>query len=591
MLERAIDEALLDLSLAFLVTKKAEYAEAAKRILLEVADWPCDDNDVTSISSRWGDGPGLSLARCAHRAYDWLYEALSSEERAKVRATCEARAWQAHRRLQRCNYLTYPGESHNGRLILYLAEMAIVLAAESEGARTWLDYSLKALTTFYPHWGGHDGGWAEGPAYGLWYNKLTVPTLETLRQTTGFDLWKRPFFRKVRFFFFYCTALRGEISPFGDGAESVGPGIGQGSGYAQLLSYHAQRYDDAYVGWWAKQVGGWDGYDRELCLGLGNTVGAKSPTDLPGSRVFYDIGWAALHSDLSDPEEDTFLLFKSSPFGSVSHSHADQNGFCIMKGGRALAIPSGYYWPWAGMPHHVEWTCSTKANNCVLVNGEGQAIRERKAGGWIKAFEDRAGLSFVAGDAAAAYMGKVRRFDRHILFLRPGLFLLLDDLEAPQPALFQWMLHAFEEMEVEHTSGRVITHRRGTTLDVWLRSPAGLNLSQTDQFDTPCNSGLPKADHREMARHWHLTAETKQGARSLRIGAVMAVRGPGERFELEVYEQAGWFGAQARGRFGTAAGWVQMQPGARGPEGYGEAVTKGQATVCGVSADGDRFVR
>ena len=53
---------------------------------------------------------------------------------------CEARAWQTYRRLLRRDYLTYPGESHNGRLIPYLAEMAIVMAGESEGAKTWLDY-------------------------------------------------------------------------------------------------------------------------------------------------------------------------------------------------------------------------------------------------------------------------------------------------------------------------------------------------------------------------------------------------------------------------------------------------------------------
>ena len=134
-----------------------------------------------------------------------------------------------------------------------------------------------------------------------------------------------------------------------------------------------------------------------------------------------------------------------------------------MKGGKALAIPSGHYTPVAGMPHHVEWTCSTKANNCVLVNREGEAIRQRAANGRITAFHEQKGLSYVAGDAAAAYMGKIRRFDRYILFLLPCLFLLLDDLEAPQPALFQWMLHTLEKMELDTPFGRVISRRKGYT--------------------------------------------------------------------------------------------------------------------------------
>src|SRR5262249_45081976 len=153
----------------------------------------------------------------------------------------------------------------------------------------------------------------------------------------------------------------------------------------------------------------------------------KPPDELPSSRVFQSVGWAALHGNVSAPDQDTFLLFKSSPYGSVSHSHADQNNFCIMKGGKALAIPSGYYGPLAGMPHHAEWTCSTKANNCVLVNGAGQSMRDRSAKGEITAFKDSRGFSYVAGNAAASYVGKVRRCDRHILFLRPCLFLMLDD--------------------------------------------------------------------------------------------------------------------------------------------------------------------
>ncbi|MFQ6042477.1 MAG: DUF4962 domain-containing protein, partial [Candidatus Poribacteria bacterium] len=125
---RYIDRALMSLSLAFLMTEETKYAEAAKRILLEVASWPADDDDVTSVSARWGDEPGLSLSRCGHRAYDWLYNSFNDEERAKVLAMCEARAWQTYRRLTRGNYLTNPGKSHDGRLIAYLSEMAIAMA-------------------------------------------------------------------------------------------------------------------------------------------------------------------------------------------------------------------------------------------------------------------------------------------------------------------------------------------------------------------------------------------------------------------------------------------------------------------------------
>ena len=589
-LRRSVSQALMPLSLAFLMTGESKYAQAAKRILLPIADWPTGDSDVTSVSAAWGDEPGLILASCAHRAYDWLYDALSEPERAKVLRMCEARAWQIYRRLVRYNYLTYPGESHNGRLVPYLAEMAIVMAGQAEGAERWLDYSLKALATIFPHWGGQEGGWAEGMAYALYYNTWYIPAIESLRAAMGFDLWKRPFFRKVRYFFFYCSALGGEMTPFGDNAESPGPGTDD-SGYRRLLWHHAHRFNDPYIGWWVNQVnddpkGGF----AETSLLFEDSAKMKVPIDLPDSRVFWDVGWAALHSNLKQPKQDAFLLFKSSPYGSASHSHADQNSFCIMKGGKALAIPSGYYGPLAGLPHHTEWTCSTRANNCVLVNGEGQAIRERRARGRISAFEYRTKWSYVVGDAAAAYMGKLRRFDRHILFLPPSVFLLLDDLEAPEAASFQWLLHALEKMDLDDTTGRVISRRKGAVLDVRVRSPFGLKLSQTDRFGTPYNAGVPREFQKSLPEQWHLTADTVRKGSSVRIGAVMAIRGPGEVLKLESFEVGGWFGAEARGAFGRVEGWMQLQPYTPGPDRYNEAVAEGKAKLCGMAANGDRFV-
>ena len=583
-----VDGSLMHLALGFLMTEEAKYADAAKRILLEIARWPTDDDDVTSVSAKWGDEPGLSYSKCAHFAYDWLYDALSDDEKALVLKMCEERAWQTYRRLKdRTNYLTFPGSSHDGRLIAYLSDMAIVMAGESEGAATWLEYSLKALTTIYPHWAGYEGGWAEGTPYGLWYNGFYIPAFEGLRQTTGLDLWQRPFFRNVRYFFFYCTAVRGEIRPFGDSAETGGPGVKGGSGYPSLLWHHAHRFNDPHMGWWVNQIRGWSGGGDRTSLLFEDEPPAAPPTDLPQSRVFRGVGWAGLHGDLADPDNDTCMIFKSSPYGSVSHSHADQNAFAVMKGGRALAIPSGYYGPSYGESHHAEWTRTTKANNCVLVNGEGQGIRDAKACGRIAAFEDTAGMSYLVGDAAPAYMGKLVRCDRRILFLRPGLFLILDDLEAPAAARFQWMLHAFEEMELD--GNRVVSRREGAAMDVRLACPTGLSVSQTDEFDVPFNANIPEEFQQERPNHWHVTAETQDDARATRIAAAMAVTGPGEEMEVELLEHPGWFGVQATGASGRVEGWAQLEAGAAGPAGYGDEVSEGRAAVCGTARDGERM--
>ncbi|KPL06968.1 hypothetical protein AMJ85_09945, partial [candidate division BRC1 bacterium SM23_51] len=300
--------------------------------------------------------------------------------------------------------------------------------------------------------------------------------------------------------------------------------------------------------------------------------------------VFKSVGWAGLHSDLTRPKSDTCLIFKSSPYGSVSHSHADQNAFAIMKGGAALAIPSGYYGPSYGSPHHAQWTRSTKANNCILVNGEGQKMRS-PIGGAVLDFKDAPGYTYVAGDATAAYMGKLNKWIRRILFLRPDLFLLLDEIEAPNQSRYQWMLHAFEKMSLRDT--QVTSRRRGATLDISLACSHGLNLTQTDQFDTPYNHGIPKAYHRRKANHWHVTAETIKTTERTRIAAVMAVYGPKERFDVQLQRLNGWLGAKAAGDFGEVEGWICIDESATHPATLvGQDVDR-QLNLWGRSRDGE----
>ncbi|MCP5116201.1 MAG: DUF4962 domain-containing protein, partial [bacterium] len=178
-LRGSLDQGMSILALAYLMSGDERYGLAAKRILLEVESWGV--GGPMSVLSEFGDEPGLSMARHGHRVYDWLYDLFDSQERKRVRRMTIDRARQVMERLEKRDYLAYPAESHNGRMIAYLSEYAVVLAGEAAEAPRWLDYSLRALTTFYPHWAGTDGGWAEGIGYALAYNTIYLPAIESLR--------------------------------------------------------------------------------------------------------------------------------------------------------------------------------------------------------------------------------------------------------------------------------------------------------------------------------------------------------------------------------------------------------------------------
>jgi len=566
-----IDQGLQSLSLAWLMTGDEKYLNAAKRILFEVIQWPADG--ITSVKHIGFDEPGLSFAKCLHRAYDWLYNGLAEAERERVRQHLIARARDTWQRVGiNRPFLQRPGSSHDGRLIGYLCEQALVLAGEApeDDVKKWLDHSLTAFWTVFPHWRGRDGGWAEGIGYAATYNIRATVWIESCVSALNLDLWEKPYFQKIRNYFLYCARPNDEFWPFGDGAER---GPRSTSSRAKLLrplmSHYAQRFKDPACQWWANNVPLDDStvYNPIVPMILSKKINAKAPEKHKNASVFSGIGWAALHSDLAHLENDIFFLFKSSPFGSVSHNHADQNSFYLSVGGRALAIPSGYYGPVYGMPHHAEWTRSTKANNTILVNGKGQKKRDFRAVGSITTFNHQDKLSYFCGDAAPAYKGALQTFKRHVMYVRPNLFVILDELEAPEPAAFQWLLHAPEKMIIDEHAQSIEIHRhqKYASFRLYNSTDKPFAFTQTNKFDPPYDTGTDSTFHVTVEKHWHLQAETQSQNRAVRIAAIL--HADNESVQAIDYQHAGgWAGARIENENGIATVWARLATDAPLPE-------------------------
>lgn len=527
-------QGMLPAAMVYLLSGEKEYGESARRLLLGAAAW--DPEGISSVMAPHGDEVGLGIVKSAALTYDWIHDLLTPEERERVERMLAARADQMLRRLERLDFLNRPESSHDGRLPGYLIEHAIALS-EHPRARVWLDYGLRAILTVFPHWAGRDGGWAEGLLYGMAYNGIFITPLESLRRATGFDVWQRTFYRRLPWFFVYHVAPRGEIMGFGDSYD--GPATGRASGLRGLVQFHAERTRDPVLRGWVDLLADSRGRRPGLPAIPGillpqEVPAAPLPDDLPLDAAFTGVGWAALHTSLASPESDLLVAFKSSPFGSVSHSYADQNGFSILKGGRALARPGGSRYPHHGTPFHSRYTQQTVAQNSILVNGRGQTARSGSASGEIVAFESRRSFGYVCGDASRAYGGRLTRFRRHVLLVRPSLVCIVDDLEAPEAAELQWLMHAPERLDLREEDGTFTSRRGDASMDVHLLTPGGVTLSQTDEWPLAPKTGYPTATRREPPKLWHLTATTRERTRSHRIAAIFLVRGPGESPECRV---------------------------------------------------------
>ncbi len=523
---------MVPLALVYVLTGEKKYGEAAKAHLLNTLDWGIDG--VASLETGF-DEIGLRIAHTAPQAYDWCYDLFTSEERRAVEAMLVARGNQMLDRLKKRDFLNTSGFSHDGRLPGYLVEFSIVLAERPE-ATEWMDYAMKTLLTVFPHWADNDGGWAEGIHYSLSYHERFITPLQSLYAATGYDLWQKPFFRKFRYFLMYCISPRGEALPFGD-MEHVS--IGDRADYLRsTLQFHALRYSDPVALWWAglvkKQEGDPDRLPELHRFILPESLTPRPPVDMPPDRAFHGIGWAALHSNPTMPDDDLMVLFKSSPFGAVSHSHADQNSFAILKGGKALAIPAGARYPQHGSPFHTEYTQQTVAHNALLINGRGQINQLDEANGRLTAFQSLPHMSYATGEAQKCYGAPVTRYLRHVVLVRPSLILVVDDLEASEQVETQWLLHAKDPFELNEKDQLLVSRRGNAAMTARLFTPGGFTFSQSDAWPVDPTQDYPMVTRAPPAKQWHFSARTLEKSRSVRIASVMTVNQGADKPECKV---------------------------------------------------------
>jgi hypothetical protein len=451
-----------------------------------------------------------------------------------------ARGDQMLARLERRDFLNKSAYSHDGRLPGYLLEFSIVLA-EEERAQVWLDYALRALLTVFPHWGGKDGGWAEGINYVLSYNERFITPLQSFYEATGYNLWDKSYFRNMRYFLLYCVSPLGEITPFGD-AEHNSIQSRAGDVYS-ILHFHALHYRDPVTRWWIEQLDS----DRENTDRFGamhriileDDLPAEKPINIQQDRAFYGVGWAALHSDLLHPEKDLMILFKSSPYGPVSHSHADQNSFAVMKGGKALAQPSGARYPQHRSPFHFQYTNLTVAHNALLINGEGQIDRDASANGKLVAFKSTPHLAYVAGDAQRCYGERLDFYERHMVMIRPTVILVIDDLAGPEPLSVEWLMHAREKIRLDPENQIIESTRYGEAMKTRILTPGRFDFSLTHEWPIDPKQDYPMVTDEPPAKEWHFTATAREKTKQRRIAAIMLVKENGKYPACDIRQEGG----------------------------------------------------
>lgn len=482
----------------FLTRDPASREEAWRRVDNLMA-W--DPDHATSVRS--SDLSNLRIALALALVYDITAKDMPEDRKTRLRRMIEYRTQAAFDEYvvnpRRAMELK-PYNSHGFRQAGAVSAIAALMAGDSPRAQNWFNRTWPIYLAVNNPWGGDDGGFGNGVNYGVWDALNNMQYWDVIRTAIDVDPIRMGWPQQAGIFFSYFVPPGTPNSSFGDGGENVLPDV-----WALIAQMYRQRVDTPISRRFAAQ---WEEPQREefflhlygpLYEPEAKPFRQENYVDLPDTAIFPSIGWVVMHSELDDPDRYS-ILFKSSSYGSFSHSHADQNSFIINGRGQSLAIDSGYYDTWKSA-HHSQWTWHTRAHNAITYDGgKGQPPQERAAVGEIVNFARCDGYDMAVGDATAAYMGDLDKARRTIVYMRPDRALIYDRLSSPTPRTWEWNLHSWSEIARPAPDRMEIASGDGRVCFTVLAAPDN-TVSQTDRFPAdPDPFFVP-----DWKPQWHLT--------------------------------------------------------------------------------------
>ena len=482
------------------------YGEMAKKLLLACAKW----DPLGATGYRYNDEAGMPYNYYFSRTYTFVNDLLSEEEREICRAVMKVQGQEMYDHLAtEMRYLWHPYGSHAGRAWHFLGEIGVAFLDEIPEAEEWVWFAMNVFGAVYPAWCDEDGGWHQGLQYWDSYVQRFTWWADIMQTAMGIDAYCKPYFARA-----------GDYPMYFQPPGTRGGGVGDltttrtSDQNCDLMHTLAAQARNPYWQWYVDMhpqkekeetsarrldaVGAGRSLYIDFVRGALPEVCGEAPVDLPSSKCFRGTGLVAMNSDLTDGKNNVSVIFKSSPFGSQSHGFDAQNSFSLFAFGERLLIHTGQR-DIHGSDHHKSWMHHTKSTNCIGVNGESQLRNHAAAMGEILDFQTSDVFDYVAGEAAPAYGGMLKKFTRQILFAKPDVVVICDTVVAQEASTFQYYLHAETEMDIEGQTLKITTGDAGCVVS--LLRPENLKIRQIDQFDPPPRD-------RVQLTEYHVTAET-----------------------------------------------------------------------------------
>ena len=499
--QRKVGDRIPHFAFCYLITGDKIYLRKAKEWLLTAVNYPIwGEHDLSRSFLIYGVSIG----------YDWLYNDLTVEEREiiKERLAMEARIWfLASLGLGKEYNIPYSWwyksylQNHLWIAIASLGTAGFALYGEVPDAEIWINQANSVVKEILNSL-GEDGAWHEGVHYWSYGLEWLLKYLDLAKQLLGEDLFDNEWLKNTAYYRLYNMLPRsmwGDRPYLQNCLDFADCNRRDSRGSEHILRKLASEYNNSYAQWLADEIdssntGIPDAYWLNL-IWYDPRVPSKPPSDLPLMKHFTNLDQVIMRSSWSDdailfsikcgppPGHKALKIFNYDP--GLSHVHPDVNHFVLVAYGKWLVVDDGY----------IEKKL-TSNHNTILVNGKGQLgegeewfnrndrkiIMEEKRSCAIIRAESNSLFDYVIGEASKMYPDDVglKEFLRHVIYLKPDIFIIVDELKTANPSTFEWLLHCEGSLKkIDNTTFLLINHDVSLMIKVVLPSAFKVEIFNT----------------------------------------------------------------------------------------------------------------
>ena len=436
------------LALAYIITHEEKYLKTTIAWLNALCRYP-----------KWQTTPDLFTGNgllTLGITYDWLHQYLPEDVKSKVRAKIKQEGGIVYEKvtLDRQSYWNREWlQNHNWICVMGMAVSAMAIFDEDDTAKLWIEAANKNFSTtasVLPK----DGGNHEGVDYWFYGMESIFVYSVMARDLLGVDMISTQWFEKATDFLIYNFFPRNSWGPKYGYYFAFGDNTGTGTLLEHMLRLLAREYKNGYAQWLADELieaGTSSRHAYFTLLWYDGSVASVSPLEgsKPLMKHFDDLdfvvsrsGWdgneSALNFHCGPPmgHNENKLSKTVSPYYDWGGGHVDpeSNSFLLFGNGELLIRGDDY-----------ASTKYTRQLNSLTIDNQGQA---GEGGSWfsttryhaanadahIQKVESIGELDHMIGDATKAYLpnSNVKKFKRHLMYLKPDILIVVDDIELSQ---------------------------------------------------------------------------------------------------------------------------------------------------------------